>query len=61
MDENIAQTLAFFGNETAREALESQAKYDQMIVQQEKQATEAAQTGSSQQLLSTMQETNRSI
>ena len=54
--------MAFFGNETAKEALESQAKYDKMIAQQEKQATEAAvQTQLIQQLLWTMQETNRSI
>ena len=35
--EKITQTLALFGNDNAQAALESQAKYDEMIAQQESQ------------------------
>ncbi|OAL81314.1 hypothetical protein AY606_00750 [Acinetobacter sp. SFB] len=35
LGETIAKTLALFGNDDAKEALENQAKYDQMIAQQE--------------------------
>lgn len=37
LGEKITQTLAFFGNDNAQAALESQAKYDEMIAQQESQ------------------------
>lgn len=42
MGENIAKSLAFFGNETAQQAVEAQAKYDEMIAQQEAQSKHAA-------------------
>lgn len=35
LGEKITQTLALFGNDNAQAALESQAKYDEMIAQQE--------------------------
>ncbi|CAB1222475.1 phage tail tape measure protein [Acinetobacter bouvetii] len=35
LGESITKTLAFFGNDNAKAALESQAKYDAMIAQQE--------------------------
>ena len=37
LGEKITQTLALFGNDNAQAALESQAKYDEMIAQQESQ------------------------
>ncbi|WHP04771.1 phage tail tape measure protein [Acinetobacter corruptisaponis] len=37
LGEKITQTLALFGNDNAQAALESQAKYDEMIAQQEAQ------------------------
>ena len=37
MGEAIAKTLAFFGNEDAKAAVEAQAKYDQMIAEQQNQ------------------------
>lgn len=37
--EKIAQTLAFFGNQEAKDALEGQAKYEQMIAEQQKQTS----------------------
>lgn len=35
--EKIAQTLAFFGNQEAKDALEGNAKYEQMITEQQRQ------------------------
>lgn len=35
--EKITQALAFFGNQEAKDALEGQAKYEQMIAEQQKQ------------------------
>lgn len=37
MGEAITKTLAFFGNEDAKAAVEAQAKYDQMIAEQQNQ------------------------
>jgi hypothetical protein len=35
LGESIAKTLAFFGNDNAKAAVEAQAQYDRMIAQQE--------------------------
>ena len=35
LGESLAKTLAFFGNDEAQAALEAQAKYDEMIAQQQ--------------------------
>ena len=37
--EVIAKTLAFFGNEDAKTAVEAQTKYEQMIAEQQRQTT----------------------
>ena len=37
--ETIAKTLAFFGNEDAKAAVEAQTKYEQMIAEQQRQTT----------------------
>ena len=41
--EKIAQTLAFFGNDEAQAALDAQAKYDEMIKQQQQANQQNAQ------------------